>query len=168
VDQFALGTAALYPHLNCSNFAQKSEIMKCALVNCEDDSKWAGFYERTWKECLNVSPNQVWDIFLAYKGEFPVPSNYDVICITGSHYSCYENVPWFTEFFEWIRKIHSVKNSPKTIASCFGHQAVAHALGGTVGKNPSKTKIFGTETVFPTESLRKKSFFNNNCLHLLL
>jgi len=135
--------------------------MHCALVVCEDSKDWTGFYESSWQRCLKTVSPQHWDIFYPFKGQLPDPTKFDAILISGSHYSCYENnVPWFSEFFEWIRTIHSMEKPPKTIASCFGHQVVAQALGGKVARNPTNKKIFGTETITPTEHLAEKKYFN--------
>jgi len=47
---------------------------------------------------------------------------------------------------------------PKLVASCFGFQAVAHALGGEVGKNPSEKEVLQTEEIHLTSG-----FYNVGC-----
>ncbi len=64
------------------------------------------------------------------------PSNIndvDAYLITGSKYSVYDNEPWIVALTEFVRELH--KAHKKLIGICFGHQMVAHALGGKVEKS---------------------------------
>ena len=53
---------------------------------------------------------------------------------TGSRASVYEDEPWIHRFAALVRAIHSA-NAPM-LGVCFGHQMIAHALGGRVTKCP--------------------------------
>lgn len=65
-------------------------------------------------------------------GEFPSdPAAHQAILITGSPAGVYEPLPWIESLFEFIR---AVKDS-KMVGVCFGHQAMAQALGGQVEKS---------------------------------
>ena len=55
----------------------------------------------------------------------------DAYIMTGSKSSVYEDTPWVTQLAEFVKSIHSHKK--KFIGICFGHQMVAHALGGEAG-----------------------------------
>ncbi len=50
--------------------------------------------------------------------------------ITGSRHAAYESHDWMLPLFDFIRTLH--QQDKKLIGICFGHQAVAEALGGTV------------------------------------
>lgn len=52
----------------------------------------------------------------------------DAYILTGSKSSVYEDAPWITQLAEFVRALHSRKK--KLVGICFGHQMVAHALGG--------------------------------------
>lgn len=52
--------------------------------------------------------------------------------ITGSKYSVYDDVPWVHQLAEFVRQVHAKKH--KLVGICFGHQMIAHALGGKVAK----------------------------------
>ena len=57
----------------------------------------------------------------------------DAYLITGSKSSVYDDKPWITQLLQFIRDLHARKK--KLVGICFGHQAVAQALGGRVEKS---------------------------------
>lgn len=68
------------------------------------------------------------------QGEFPKSVHEcELWFITGSPKSVYEDIPWIHQLKEFVIELHSKK--VKTVAICFGHQMVAHALGGKVSKS---------------------------------
>jgi GMP synthase-like glutamine amidotransferase len=80
----------------------------------------------------------------------------DAYILTGSKSSVYEDVPWIIQLAEFVRTLHSRKK--KLVGVCFGHQMVAHALGGEtdlakVGwalgvkkTSPTGSNLLGTES----------------------
>jgi GMP synthase-like glutamine amidotransferase len=64
-------------------------------------------------------------------GELPDPAAHDAVLITGSPAGVYEDHDWLPGLFDFIR---AAKDS-KMIGVCFGHQAMAEALGGHVEKS---------------------------------
>lgn len=68
-------------------------------------------------------------------GEFPSDINaYDGYMITGSPASVQDDAAWVGQLFEVIRAIEAAQIP--MFGACFGHQAIAVALGGRVGRNP--------------------------------
>lgn len=68
-------------------------------------------------------------------GEFPADlSGYDGFIITGSPASVHDEEPWVHRLMQVIRDIRAA--DLPLFGACFGHQAIAKALGGRVGKNP--------------------------------
>ncbi|ETW01888.1 hypothetical protein H310_06447 [Aphanomyces invadans] len=60
--------------------------------------------------------------------------NYDGIVITGSHYNVRDQLPWYDALINIIRHVADT-GAPNLYGGCFGHQLVAHALGGVVGQS---------------------------------
>ena len=63
----------------------------------------------------------------------PDPSSLDAVLITGSPAGVYDDTPWMQPLFQFIRAATAVQ-LPQ-VGICFGHQAIACALGADVGKS---------------------------------
>lgn len=64
-------------------------------------------------------------------GEIPLsPEEHDAYLVTGSAAGVYEPLPWIGPLLGFIRTARSAK----MVGICFGHQAMAQALGGHVEK----------------------------------
>ncbi|GLI67266.1 hypothetical protein VaNZ11_011449 [Volvox africanus] len=141
--------------------------MKIAIFSCEDAEKWKGWTERLWSGPLKAGENtfttfrQVGSFCnkfgshrlitsRCYKGEFPDPTTcrdtYDAIVIGGSHYSAYDDLPWIRQLEQLLPQY--INSGVRVVGCCFGHQILAKALGGTVGRNPSGQFVLGVEHVF--------------------
>lgn len=69
------------------------------------------------------------------KREFPASlDECDAYLVTGSKYSAFDDEPWIRLLCDFIRKAHGARK--KLVGICFGHQVIAHALGGKVIKSP--------------------------------
>ena len=73
--------------------------------------------------------------FAVFNQELPInASDFDGYIITGSAAGVYEDHDWLEPLFAFIRACDAIKKPVCGI--CFGHQAVAKALGGEVEKWP--------------------------------
>jgi GMP synthase-like glutamine amidotransferase len=71
------------------------------------------------------------ETFDAEHGELPDPASDSAYLITGSPAGVYEPLPWIDPLRQFIR----AAGQAKMIGICFGHQAMAEALGGQVEKS---------------------------------
>lgn len=68
------------------------------------------------------------------KGEqFPDPASLEAILITGSPAGVYDDEPWMAPLMDFIRAAATAE--VPQVGICFGHQAMAEALGGKVIKS---------------------------------
>ena len=74
----------------------------------------------------------------------PSPERLSGIVITGSHAMVTDHHAWSRQAAEWVK--HAVRMPVPFLGICYGHQLIAHALGGVVGDNP-RGREFGTVDV---------------------
>lgn len=69
--------------------------------------------------------------FAVHAGELPPRSDVcDAWLVSGSRASAFENRPWITSLLDFVRATHTA--GVRQVGICFGHQVLAHALGGRV------------------------------------
>ncbi len=81
-------------------------------------------------------PQAQWQVVSAVKDELPPPETFDAYLITGGKYSVFEQLDWQDRLFDFLRSAHEQRIA--VIGICYGHQAVAHALGGKVERTTQK------------------------------
>lgn len=74
----------------------------------------------------------------------PSPDSVAGIVITGSHAMVSEKAAWSEALVPWLQQ--AVRSETPTLGICYGHQLLAHALGGEVDHHPQGVEI-GTVTV---------------------
>ena len=58
---------------------------------------------------------------------------FDAYIITGSTHGVYDDLPWISPLMAFIRAVHDA--DIPLVGVCFGHQIIAHALGGHAAKS---------------------------------
>ncbi len=73
------------------------------------------------------------NIFKVIDGDYP-PSleQYDAYLITGSQYDAFSDEPWIRQLREYVQALFQA--GKPMVGVCFGHQLLAHALGGEAGR----------------------------------
>ena len=87
-------------------------------------------------EALLAEHLQDWrhdSIALCAGDPLPDPTTLDAILITGSPAGVYDDEPWMAPLMDFIR--WTANAQVPQIGICFGHQAIAHALGAKVTKS---------------------------------
>jgi GMP synthase-like glutamine amidotransferase len=109
------------------------------LVTNTDDSAFAAAHPRDAEKfaALIALVRPGWQVtaFDLPKGQFPPDDcGFGGWMIGGSPASVRDDAPWIARLMDLIR--HLVARKAPIFAACFGHQAVALALGGQVDRNP--------------------------------
>lgn len=75
----------------------------------------------------------------ARSGDLPNLSRFAGVLVTGSPESVLDRAPWMVAAGERLRA--AVDAGTPVLGICFGHQLLAHALGGVVERNPKGREI---------------------------
>ena len=127
--------------------------MKLGLLECDDVvgrfPQVRGGYREMFAALL---PGFSFRYYAAHRGELPSsPDECDAWISTGSKYSVYEKHRWIEELAAFIRGAEK-----PFVGICFGHQMLAHAMGGEV----AKAKQGWGAGVLPLEILREESWMS--------
>ena len=96
------------------------------------DRPYADYAVMTAALLRPLLPDYVLELFDAVAGDLPqVPEDYDGVVLTGSMANVTVQEPWMEALYQHIRRLDKAR--VKLVGICFGHQAIAHALGGVVG-----------------------------------
>ncbi len=103
----------------------------------KDGEKWRAALAPLCADCE-------FPVYAVKDGQFPDHvTGHDGFIITGSPASVNDLAPWLDRLFGLIRE--AVDKGVPLFGACFGHQAIALALGGAVEDNPGGW-VFGTTT----------------------
>ncbi|MGE8064961.1 glutamine amidotransferase [Pseudomonas sp. NPDC089569] len=105
----------------------------------EDIRSQLGDLPAWFGNALGVSPDQA-HVIRTFEGErLPPPRTDSVAIITGSWSMVTDREPWSEYVAEWIRDAMAIEMP--LFGVCYGHQLMAHALGGVVGYHPGGREI---------------------------
>lgn len=87
----------------------------------------------------HIATERLQTVFLP-AGEQPLPpETYCGVIITGSEAMVSERLPWSEQAAEWLRQ--AMRISLPIFGVCYGHQLLAHALGGKVDYHPQGMEV---------------------------
>ena len=100
-----------------------------------DYGSYGRMFENFFRACAKDSGmNLEFAYYQVQQGDYPADfDECDMYLITGSKAGVYEDFGWITELTNWIQQAYSAKT--KLLGICFGHQLLAHALGGLAEKS---------------------------------
>ena len=92
------------------------------------------------------------ETFRVVEGVFPASvQTCDGWLITGSRHGVYEDHPFIPPLEDFIRR--AVAKAVPLVGICFGHQIIAQALGGQVGKHPAGWAVGAQDYDFDGETI---------------
>lgn len=95
----------------------------------------------SFQRALGCKDHQVepWDLLAGAPNQHDL-ERFDLILLGGSgHYSATSNDPWIEPILDCLRELH--QQAKPTFASCWGFQAMARALGGSVIHDLSRAEL---------------------------
>ncbi len=141
----------------------KLGILKAGPVSPDLYSKF-GDYSSSFEQLLgsDLFDIQGWDIF---ESSFPESINQcDGWLISGSKYGVYDNLEWIPILEDFIRSCFAA--SKPLIGVCFGHQAMAQALGGKVTKFEGGWCVGRTRYIYQGEQIHLNSWHQDQIVVL--
>ncbi|MEL6208758.1 MAG: type 1 glutamine amidotransferase [Pseudomonadota bacterium] len=113
----------------------KLTIVETGLVPEPIRADWPDYPDMFEALIAPAAPDFTFETVSPIKGErLPDPASLDAVLVTGSKAGIYDDEPWIPPLLDFIRWAAAEK-TPQ-VGICFGHQAIAQALGGQVIKSP--------------------------------
>ena len=124
----------------------------------EDYALERGDFEHWTATGMGLTPDQ-WECVNVQAGEIlPDPAGFAGCAITGSHDMVTDCTRWILDTSAWVSR--AVDAHLPMLGICFGHQLMAHALGGKAGYHPYGLEI-GTAAVTRTEASNSDPLFKD-------
>lgn len=102
-------------------------------------------------------PLESLEVASVYKGDpLPALDSLGGVVITGSPAMVTERPDWSEASARWLAKIVESDSVP-VLGLCYGHQLLAHALGGEVGPNPNGREMGTVDVTFHDEETNQST-----------
>lgn len=128
----------------------KLGILKADDVRPELVGEFGEYSDMVAKIMLDVDPRLQIAVYDVYHGQYPTDiDDADVYTLTGSKHSVYDELDWVFRLTDFVQQLHQSRK--KFAGICFGHQMIAHALGGKAEKSQKGWGV-GVQTYFATKA----------------
>jgi len=126
--------------------------MHVGLLECDDVvGRFPGVQGGYREMFAALLPGISFRFYEAHRGSLPAsPTECDAWLCTGSKYSVYDQDAWIDKLAGFIREI--AQSGRPFVGICFGHQMLAHAMGGEVAKASQGWGV----GMLPVEMLRQE------------
>lgn len=91
--------------------------------------QYGDMFETAFRQCRD---HWTYTHYVTIHGELPKIIPGDGYLITGSRADSFSDEAWVVDLREWIGKAHQA--GVAVVGVCFGHQVIAHAMGGRAGR----------------------------------
>jgi GMP synthase (glutamine-hydrolysing) len=117
-----------------------------------------GDYPAWFRRGLGLRGRQLICVRVDRGERLPSPQQVAAVLITGSDAMVSEHLPWSERTAAWLRG--AVAAGVPMLGVCYGHQLLAHALGGVVDDHPRGIEL-GTIEVMTTAAARRDPLFGS-------
>ena len=112
----------------------KIGILKCGTVPPDLFRQYGDYHDMFIRLFGELLPDAEFLVYDVTRKEYPGSlDEVDAFLSTGSKFSVYDKIPWILSFRDFVKDLY-VKGK-KFIGICFGHQMIAHSLGGCTEKS---------------------------------
>ena len=108
-----------------------------------------GDFEDWITEGMGVAREHVRVVRVDRDEPLPAPRDVGAVVVTGSAAMVSAREPWSERTGEWL--VRAVDARAPLLGICYGHQLLAHALGGEVGLNPRGREIGTVEVTLTSQ-----------------
>jgi GMP synthase (glutamine-hydrolysing) len=130
-------------------------VVKCGSTLPELRAR-RGDYEAWIVAGMGLAPERARVVAPPEGAELPNPGEVAAVVLTGSSAMVSAREAWSERTADWLREVVAV--GTPLLGICYGHQLLAHALGGRVGANPRGREIGTVEIELRAEARRDALF----------